>query len=546
RLEIMGSTHRIQLVLPLTFMMVILALRALPEIAGQTISSSGFAPGRNLLQTDNVSEPVKQSDDTVRVDPLDNLKKYRGGYDITNKHYWSSTIFTGIYGYCAGLLWLLCGVVYGGFLLATTFCCTSRKIGKLRKRLPNKQFCLRPILLVTLFTILAITASGLVLGANARFHSRAKTVVNIIMNTANEASETIYNTTGAMKDITNNLGAAEGSSDASDFLTSTSEKLNVEAAEIQRQAKKNRHLIDKGLRIVYIITTVTISFNLVAVIALSVSGTMRFRRALYLFIILCWSLTVLCWLFSGIYFFLEKFSSDTCTALENFQENPSTSSLSSILPCDEVLSAKSVLFDVSAGIYKLVNEVNANISLFQGTSNPNLLYVCNPFSAPPDYQYQPDNCSANTIRIGDIPKVLKFFTCSDANNGKCENGQLLSNSNYKIVVAYSNSIQNLLDAYPGMESLVECQSVKDAFSEILFKHCKPLKRYVRMVWVSMLFLSVIMMILVLIWMSQAHHEQNLHLSNGSVKPHHIATGDTLEAGATEEVNSHTKSSTAYN
>lgn len=110
--------------------------------------------------------------------------------------------------------------------------------------------------------------------------------------------------------------------------------------------------------------------------------------------------------------------------------------------------------------------------------------------------------------------------------------------------AYSNSIQSLLDAYPGMESLVECQSVKDAFSEILFKHCKPLKRYVRMVWVSMLFLSVIMMILVLIWMSQAHHEQNLDLSNGSVKPH-IATGDMLEAGATEEVNSHTKSSTAY-
>jgi hypothetical protein len=70
------------------------------------------------------------------------------------------------------------------------------------------------------------------------------------MNTANEASETIYNTTGAMTDITNNLGAAAVSNDASVFLTSTSEKLNVEAADIQRQAKKNRHLIDKGLRIV--------------------------------------------------------------------------------------------------------------------------------------------------------------------------------------------------------------------------------------------------------------------------------------------------------
>lgn len=45
---------------------------------------SGFS-GTDLHETNNVS----QSDDTVRVDPLDNFNKYRGGYDITNKHYWS-------------------------------------------------------------------------------------------------------------------------------------------------------------------------------------------------------------------------------------------------------------------------------------------------------------------------------------------------------------------------------------------------------------------------------------------------------------------------
>ena len=54
----------------------------------------------------------------------------------------------------------------------------------------------------------------------------------------------------------------------------------------------------------------------------------------------------------------SRFSGDTCTALENFQENPYNNSLSSILPCDELLSARPVLFDVSAGIYNLVNEVN--------------------------------------------------------------------------------------------------------------------------------------------------------------------------------------------
>lgn len=130
--------------------------------------------------------------------------------------------------------------------------------------------------------------------------------------------------------------------------------------------------------------------------------------------------------------------------------------------------------------------------------------------------------------------MLKLLTCSDANNETCERGQFLTNTDYKTVEAYSSSIQNLLNAYPGIESLLECQSVKDAFSEILLKHCKPLKRYVKMVWVSMVILSIIMLFLVLIWTAKAHHDQNHRFSDGSVKPR-------LEAGAAKEVNSHTNS-----
>lgn len=44
------------------------------------------------------------------------------------------------------------------------------------------------------------------------------------------------------------------------------------------------------------------------------------------------------------------------------------------------------------------------------------------------------------------------------------------------VEIYTTSIQSLLNVYPGMENLVECQTVKDAFSEIIIEHCKPLKR----------------------------------------------------------------------
>jgi len=42
-----------------------------------------------MLDADNVSDTITQSDNTIRVDPLDHFEKYRGGFNITNKHYWS-------------------------------------------------------------------------------------------------------------------------------------------------------------------------------------------------------------------------------------------------------------------------------------------------------------------------------------------------------------------------------------------------------------------------------------------------------------------------
>ncbi|KAG8655428.1 hypothetical protein MANES_04G047800v8 [Manihot esculenta] len=504
----MASTYQTHLVLPIIFLVVILGSNF---IAGQTLETNGFDPGTDLLETNNVS----QSDDTVRVDPLDNFNKYRGGYDITNKHYWSSTIFTGVHGYAIGVLWLLAGIIYGSFLLANAYCCKSRRKQKHKKKnLPcNKQCFLWPIFLAILFTIFAVTASGLVLGGNVEFHSRARTVVNIIIDTADDASGTIYNTTGPMKEIRDNLQSSnESSEQASSFLTSTSQKLDDQAADIERQARKNRRLIEKGLKIVYVITTVTVSLNLAAVVALSVCGTLRLRRALNLLIIVCWILTTLCWMFFGVYFFLGKFSGDTCTALENFQKDPYNNSLSSILPCDELLSAKPILMDV-----------NENISVVQ---------VCNPFSGPPEYQYQEDNCPSNTIRIGDIPKILEPLTCSGTNNGTCNPGEFISINDFRTVEDYTTSVQNLLNAYPGMESLVECQTVKNAFSDILKNHCKPLKKYVRIVWVSNLFLSLSMVFLVLIWTVQALHEQEHHSLDSSVKPHSAEVKE-VESGETE-------------
>ncbi|XP_073025395.1 uncharacterized protein [Primulina eburnea] len=511
------------------FLCVMLVTSNMLQIEGLPILSTSFMSGRYLSET-GVSESSEQIYDhnTVRADPLDHLEKYRGGYDVSNKHYWSSAAFTGMYGYAIAALWIICGVGYGGFLLARSTCCKSYR--KLKKRSTCQNMCyLEPLLWAVLFTILAITGSGLVLGGNAKFHSRAKTIIDIIIDTADDASHTIYTTTGAMKEMALNLGKVNGSRQATNFLTSTSRRLDAQAADIERQASKHRRDIDEGIKIAYIVTTVAISLSLLTVIALLVSGVLKFRRTFHALIILCWIFTILCWLFFGIYLFLKNFSGDTCTALESFQKDPYSSSLSSILPCDELLSAKPVLSEVAAGVYNIVKKVNKNLS----TSYGNIVQICNPFSPPPNYEYQPWSCPANSIRIGDISQVLRTLACPDSNGETCNGGILVPANYFYTVEAYSTSIQKLLDVYPGLESLVECQTVKDAFAKILRQHCHPLKRNVRMVWVSLLFLSVVMVVLILVWIIGSHHDdRNLHSLNRSVKPHDHKEEDVLESNST--------------
>ncbi|KAE9585947.1 hypothetical protein Lal_00009856 [Lupinus albus] len=509
---------------------IVIIVMIFTEIAALSIS-----PSDSVL--DNVSESIIQQENTNRVDPLDNLKKYIGGFNITNKHYWSSLIFTGIYGYSIGVLFLLCGIVYGGFLVISKYYSNGDGGRKMKKVSPciYKTCDLTFIPLVIFLTILAIVASGIVLAGSARFHSEAKYSVDIIINTANDASETLHNTTGALKGMEFKLTEANVNVKNSGNLNSTTEKLDDASANIEERARKNRVLINNGLKVVFVVTIVIISLNLVTVLAMSVSGILRLWRALYLLVVFCWLITVICWIFFGVYFFLYKFSSDACIAIGNFQQNPYNNSLSSILPCNELLTAKPILSDVSAGIYNLVNQVNANISVMQGTSYSNLALVCNPFSGPPEYSYQPENCPYNTIRIGDIPKVLKPLTCSNVNEGTCDNVYSISSTEYMKVEAYTSSIQDLLNLYPSMEDLLECQLVKDAFSQVLVKHCKPLNKFSNMVWVGMVFLSVIMVLLVLLWILKAHHEQHNHLLDGSVEPH-FGAGNSLELGSAKEIN----------
>ncbi|KAG6767627.1 hypothetical protein POTOM_028839 [Populus tomentosa] len=375
-----------------------------------------------------------------------------------------STIFTGVYGYVVGVFWLLGGIAYGGFLLATAFCCKTRR-----------------------------TASGLVLGGNAKFRSRAKNAADIIIDTANDAWKTMYNTTGVMKDIKENLGVSKqrAAARASSFLTTTSAKLDAEAADIQRRARKNRHLIDKGLKIVLWNSEVTATTVRINCCVLDPDCSM---------LAVLWAVFLLRKMLS----LNDDVAGDVALTWQSVADRGRRRSI--LLLCRSLMAGRDdglLWFCGGAAEDDLVSVdgVNAHLSTMQGVPYT----VCNPFSAPPEYQYQPDKCPANTIGIGEIPQVLKVLTCSSFDNGTFANGQFISPNYYRTVEAYSTSIQSLLNVYPEMENLVQ-----------------------------------FMVFLVLIWTMLAQHEQEHHSLDGSVKPRLPSVAKELETG-TKDSSEHTVS-----
>lgn len=132
--------------------------------------------------------------------------------------------------------------------------------------------------------------------------------------------------------------------------------------------------------------------------------------------------------------------------------------------------------------------------------------------------------------------------CPDLGGQTCNGGILVPAELYDTIEAYTTSIQKLLDVYPDMDSLVECKTVEKAFTEIIDKHCGPLKRYVRMLWASLLFLALVMVALLIVWSMGTYHEQTHPSFGGSVKPE-VITPEIMETGAVEPVKEDSKQST---
>ncbi|MCL7044467.1 hypothetical protein MKW94_030929 [Papaver nudicaule] len=489
-------------------------------------------PNESTLVLGSSSPPVNDNEVMVKMvynrpNPLHGFKPYNGGYNLTNRDYWASVAFTGVHGYAMAGIWILVGLGIGVFLILKNCCMRSRPSSN-----DTEHSNIIPFFLVLLFTLLVIIGSGLTLAANKNFFGRTKKMEESILGAAGNAHRSIRKVSRAMNEMQRLLRPYNESSFSR--LDWTSRKLRRESQNIQHIVVKNRHKIDAATQILQGATTGVISINMVLVVFALVLLLLNWRPGLIMILVLCWMLTTLCWVLTGFHFFLHTFVDDTCSAFKEFEQNPNNNSLNSVLPCVSQVYADHIMVEIGSTIHKFISKLNTKVkgmSQVLGLSDsksglPSEIWkICNPFSGAPDFFYDPARCSESAISIGDIPNVLARFTCYhnhslNAGSASCKGDpkKFITEALYDMAWAYTQTVQGLINVFPDLRNLTQCTFVKDTFSDVVLHQCRSLKISIKLLWVSTLSVSIIMVVLLLVWVVKIFQDRGRSFSRCSLVP----------------------------
>ncbi|XP_076899917.1 uncharacterized protein LOC143632167 [Bidens hawaiensis] len=203
--------------------------------------------------------------------------------------------------------------------------------------------------------------------------------------------------------------------------------------------------------------------------------------------------------------------------------------MSILSSCSNLSNSDKLMTQVGYTVHKYIAESNSQITSLafkmiqpNGQSDDSFMIkkICDPFSGPPNYTYAPGNCQQDAIQIHDLPSILSTLTCkknTPSNICKAE-GRFFPESAYGKTMAYIKSVENLIATYPDLQSLAGCTPLKHAIADMAKHQCKPFKASIKLLWASVLTLSINLTILTLFWIIKAYQEKGRHFSLCSTVP----------------------------
>ncbi|XP_044485261.1 uncharacterized protein LOC123210835 isoform X2 [Mangifera indica] len=408
-----------------------------------------WAMRRSVLE-DNNAEHVEDNSSLIlaasrthRKDPLDDFKCYKGGWNIKEKHYFSSVVFT------AAPLFLIAAVWFVGFglcLLVISLyhcCCQRRSYGHSRT-----VYAISLVFLI-LFTIAAIIGCAVLYTGQGKFHKSTANTLEYVVN----QSDTIVSN---LRIVSDHLSAAKSIGvdqiplppTVQNGIDGVDKKINSSASNLEKETDKNANDIHKILDAVRKALIIIASVMFLLAILGFLFSVIGKEFLVYILVTLGWILVTGTFILCGVFLILHNVAGDTCLAMDQWVKNPTAhTSLDDILPCVDNATAQETLSQTKEVISQSIAVVNrfiTNVSninyppaagpLYYNQSGPLVPVLCNPFNSDrTDRQ-----CAAGEVDFTNAAQEWGNYICQVSANGNCSTAGRLTPVFYGQMMATVN------------------------------------------------------------------------------------------------------------
>ncbi|KAI3730008.1 hypothetical protein L6452_18684 [Arctium lappa] len=455
-------------------------------------------------QNDVNSSLVLAQKRTTRKDPLNDFKKYRGGWNISERHYWASVAFTAAPFFVMAAAWF---VIFGLCLslICLCYCCCSRTPYGYSKL----AYALSLILLI-LFTVVAIVGCVFLYTGQAKFYHSTTKTLDYVVNQANTTAEKLRNLSDDFASA-KKIGVAQVflpvkvQSDIDDIQT----KLNSTSYALSDRTEENKddiHRVLDTVRLVLIILSAVMLFLTFLGFLLSIFGM---QCMVYTLVIFGWILVTGTFILCGVFLVLHNVTADACVSMNQWVKYPTAyTALDDILPCVDNATAQETSMrtkEVASQLVDLTNQVITNVTninfapnftpLFFNQSGPLMPLLCNPYR--PDFTDRP--CAPNEVSLNNASQVYSRFVCEVSASGICTTTGRLTPDFYSQMSAGIKLSYGLYLYGPFLVDLQDCTFVRQTFTDITQDYCPGLRRYSNWIYIGLLMVSLAVLLSLVFW-----------------------------------------------
>ncbi|KAJ1377708.1 hypothetical protein SESBI_48605 [Sesbania bispinosa] len=367
------------------------------------------APGPNTDDT-----LVLAANRTKRPDILRGFRRYRGGWDFADQHYWASVGFTGAAGFVLAILWF----ISFGLALVIHLCCGWGINIKDKGSNRSQRICL--VLLIS-FTFAAATGCILLSVGQDKFHGEALDTLHYFVNQSDYTVQILRNVTEYLSLAKNiNITQMLLPSNIMDDIDKLNVDLNTAADTLSEKTNENSVKIRRVFNDVRLALFIVAAVMLLLALTGLVFSVLGYQHAILIFVITGWLLVATTFILCGVFMILNNAISDTCMAMGEWVANPHReSALSNVLPCVDQRTTNQTLFQSKQVVTNIASVVNrfiyntANTNATQGNlgyynqSGPAMPPLCYPF----DSQFQERQCTAQEVSSANASMVWKNYVC---------------------------------------------------------------------------------------------------------------------------------------